>query len=80
MKNVSARELQREIRSILDRVEQGESVAITRRGHPIARLVPAKPARVEPWPNLDARVHDVIGSRRIAPAPSKQLLHDRGER
>jgi prevent-host-death family protein len=80
MKDVSVRELQREIKAILDRVERGESVAITRRGRPVARLVPAEPAGVEPWPDLAARARHVMGARRITPPPSRQLSDDRGER
>ena len=80
MKNVQVRELQREIKAILDRVERGESVEITRHGRPVARLIPAKPARPEPWPDLTARARSAMGRRRITPPLSRQLLDDRGER
>ncbi len=80
MRTVPVRELQREIRAILDRVEKGESVEITRRGRPVARLVPARPAQPEPWPDLAARARRVLGRRRITPPPSQQLSDDRGER
>lgn len=33
---------------LIDMVERGEEVAITRRGRPAARLVPAGPVRREP--------------------------------
>lgn len=80
MKAVPVRELQREIRSILDRVEKGESLEITRRGRPVARLVPARPTRVEAWPDLAARARKVLGPRHVTPPPSQQLVTDRGER
>lgn len=80
MKNVPARELQREIKSILDRVEKGESVQITRRGRPVARLVPTKPLRTQPWPDLAARANSVLKDRLIQPPPSRQLSDDRNER
>ena len=80
MKAVPVRELQREIRSILDRVEKGESLEITRRGRPVARLVPARPTRAEPWPDLAARARKVLGPRHVTPPPSQQLVTDRGER
>jgi len=80
MKNLSARELQRNIKTILDRVEGGESVEITRRGRPVARLVPAKSARAERWPDLAARARAVMGRRRITPPPSREITEDRGER
>ena len=80
VKQVTVRELQPEIRAILDRVERGESVEITRRRRPVARLVPAKPARPEPWPDLAARARRVMGRRKITPPASRQLSNDRGER
>lgn len=80
MKAVPVRELQREIRAILGRVEKGESLEITRRGRPVARLVPAKPTPAKAWPDLDARARKVLGRRRIAPPPSQQVVADRGER
>lgn len=80
MKAVPVRELQREIRAILDRVEHGESLEITRRGRPVARLVPAPRARAEAWPDLAARARKVLGSRRVSPAPSQQIATDRGQR
>lgn len=80
MSSVPVRELQREIKAILDRVEHGESVDITRRGRPIARLVPAQRPPAEPWPDLDARAQSVLGRRRVTPAPSRQISDDRGER
>jgi prevent-host-death family protein len=79
MKAVAVRELQREIRAILDRVESGESIQITRRGRLIARLVPATPAPTEPWPDVAARTRSAMGRRRITPPPSRQLSEDRGE-
>lgn len=80
MKVVPVRELQREIRAILDRVERGESIEITRWGRPIARLVPTAIAPEEPWPDLEARARKVLGTRRIEPPPSQQVVEDRGER
>jgi prevent-host-death family protein len=80
MKAVPVRELQREIRAILDRVEHGESLEITRRGRPVARLIPAKGVRAEAWPDLAARARKVLGSRRVSPSPSQQIATDRGER
>ena len=80
MKTVPIRELQRETRAILDRVEKGESLEITRRGRPVARLVPARAVRAEAGPGLAARAREVLGRRRVTPPPSQQLVADRGER
>jgi prevent-host-death family protein len=40
MHEVGTVEAKNKLRSLLDRVEQGEEILITRRGRPIARLVP----------------------------------------
>lgn len=43
MREVGAFEAKNRLGSLLDRVEQGEEIVITRRGKPVAKLVPANP-------------------------------------
>ena len=43
MREMGAFEAKNNFGHLLDRVEHGEEVVITRRGRPIARLVPAEP-------------------------------------
>lgn len=43
MAEVASRELRNNTRSVLDRVERGETVVITVDGRPVARLEPAEP-------------------------------------
>jgi len=43
MKEIGAFAAKNRLGTLLDRVEQGEEVVITRRGKPVARLVPARP-------------------------------------
>lgn len=38
--------------NVLDRVERGESIIITRDGKPVARLVPLDPASERPRPSV----------------------------
>ena len=45
MKIVSAFEAKTHFSQLLNKVAIGESITITRHGEPVARLVPAKPAR-----------------------------------
>jgi len=79
MRSFSVRELQQNIKQVMDRVEHGESVQVTRRRRPVARIVPvARPTAAEPWPDLDARAREALGSRVIDPPASQQLLDDRG--
>jgi prevent-host-death family protein len=79
--SVSVRELQQQLKDVLARVERGQPLAITRRKRVVAHLVPVQAtAEPEPWPDLEARCRAVFGRRRIVPAPSKQVLADRGDR
>ncbi|HMD62770.1 MAG TPA: type II toxin-antitoxin system prevent-host-death family antitoxin [Stellaceae bacterium] len=43
MREVGAFEAKNRLGALLDRVEQGEEIVITRRGKPVAKLVPAGP-------------------------------------
>lgn len=56
MREVQASEVQDRLPSLLDAVEQGETVVITRRGRPVARLVPATAAHREGVADAVARL------------------------
>ena len=80
MAQVSIRQLQQNLRDIVARVERGETVEVTKRRRPVARLVRSTgrpdPA---PWPDVNARARRVFGDRVIEPSPSQQIVDDRGE-
>jgi prevent-host-death family protein len=79
MKTVSVRELQQNIKSVIDRVERGEVVEVTRRGSVVARLAPARQAaKSVRWPDLERRARAVFGKRLVEPPPSEQVGQDRG--
>ena len=44
MREIGAFDAKNRLSALLDLVERGEEVVITRRGKPVARLVPASPA------------------------------------
>lgn len=46
-RSVGIRQLQQNARSILKRVSNGEVINVTKRGHPIARLVPCVPGGLD---------------------------------
>jgi prevent-host-death family protein len=50
--SVGAYEAKTHLAALLDRVEKGETLTITRNGRPVARLVPAGPPR--PMPQAEA--------------------------
>jgi len=68
----------RRLPELLDRVEQGEAVTITREGRPVATLKAVKPA-----PDLEARrtlVAEVAAARKTLPpigrAEIRAAIHD----
>ena len=70
MRNVGAYEAKTHLPRLLDRVSRGESLTITRRGRPVARLVPVESddcARQAARRILDRRV-------RLRRAPLAELL------
>jgi prevent-host-death family protein len=80
MTQVTVRELQQNIRRVLQRVEAGEVIEVTRRRRPVARLTATiDPRTPSPWPDLAARTRAVFGARTITPAPSRQVSADRGQ-
>ena len=78
---VSVRELQQNLKRVMARVERGETVEVTRRRRPVARLAPIRPSgAAAPWPDLEARTRSVFGTRMIAPSGSDLVREDRGVR
>ncbi len=55
---------------LLDRVRRGESVLITDRGHPVARLVPVVPLEGESDVWLERLERDGVIRRQLAPLPA----------
>lgn len=78
---VSIRELQQHLRRVMARVERGETVEVTRRRRPVARLAPVKSRHPEaPWPDLEARTRAVFGERVVIPGGTDAVMENRGER
>jgi prevent-host-death family protein len=79
--SVSIRELQQNLKRVLERVERGETVEVTRRQRPVAHLAPVQPSRpTAPWPDLSARRRAVFGDRVITPGGSDAVIDGRGDR
>lgn len=60
MKTIGVRELRQHASKYLEEVASGESIEITDRGHPIARLVPISS---DPWQDL-INAGEVVKARR----------------
>lgn len=52
--SVGAYEAKTHLAALLDRVERGESLTITRNGRPVARLVPVDAGAPRPMPRAEA--------------------------
>jgi prevent-host-death family protein len=77
---ISMRELQRNLKGVMTRVERGQVIEVTRRRRPIARIAPMRPiGPLAPWPDLEARARDVFGERMVAPGGSELVVKNRGE-
>lgn len=79
--SISIRELQQNLKRVMQRVERGQVVEVTRRRRPVARLAPLDgTGPVLPWPDLDARARAVFGDRLVSPGASEVVIEDRGDR
>jgi prevent-host-death family protein len=78
MRKVTVRELQQNIRRVMEQVERGETVEVTRRRRSVARLTPIRqPRQPVTWPDLAERARKVFGNRIVEPGAGEQLLADR---
>jgi prevent-host-death family protein len=79
---ISIRELQQNLKQVMQRVERGQVVEVTRHRRAVARLSPPaeKDRPASPWPDLDARARAVFGDRVIAPSGSEVVIAGRGDR
>lgn len=68
--SISVADAKSHLSEILDRVEAGDEVVITRRGKAIARLVSARPAKRKPLPPLA----DFRARMPLATTPADQLI------
>jgi len=79
--SISIRELQQNLKRVLERVERGQVIEVTRRRRPVARLAPMRSASpTSPWPDLEARVQAVFGDRIVTPGGSDAVSEGRGDR
>jgi prevent-host-death family protein len=79
--SVSVRELQQNLKAVMNRVERGETVEVTRHRRPVMRLTPVKlPAPAQPWPDLEARTRAIFGKRVLSTGGATVVIEGRGER
>ena len=81
MTTVTVRELQKNLKRALLRVERGETLQITRRRRAVANLSPAPRAdKPAPWPDLAARSEKILGRKKSSAGidASQLVIESRG--
>jgi prevent-host-death family protein len=79
MKTVGTFEAKTHLSALLERVERGEEITITRHGKAVARLVPASEVSRERLENTVARLKSFRRGRRLGDLSAKALI-DEGRR
>jgi len=74
MKTATITEAKNHLSALIDRVRHGESIVITDRGRPVARLVSALSGAAEDPEGRVARLERRGGLRRAATAPPRALI------
>lgn len=78
MRTATVRDLRNHYTSLLAWIGAGEEILITRRGKPVARLIPEKPSQPATvnWADSPAVTRDRTGERMLTVQESSDLLHD----
>ena len=74
MRQVGTFEAKNKLSALLDLVQAGEEIEITRNGKPIARLVPAKGRDVEKAKEAAAALRAIRAQARTGPESLKELV------
>ena len=80
MKTATIRQVRHDFGAVLKLVEDGEEIAITKRGHVVARLSPPlqqSPRKVK-MPDFAARMKRIFGDRVLPTTGAELLAFDRG--
>jgi prevent-host-death family protein len=80
MKTATVRDLRNHYTGLLSWIAAGEEIVITRRGKPLARLVPELPAKQKKvdWSKCPEVTRDRSGERVLSAKESLQLIKDAG--
>lgn len=80
MKTATLRQLRNETSTLLEWVESGETVIVTKRSKPILRLlpiVPEAPKGIE-YPDFSARQSAIFGDEELPETVAEMLAEERG--
>jgi len=80
MRTITVTELQRDLDHVLNLLDAGEEVQLTRKNRVVARVTPAEHDSTKiPWPDFAARARKAVGERKGKKA-SEIVIEDREER
>jgi prevent-host-death family protein len=80
MRRVTVRDLQHNLAELLDQVQSGQELVVTKRGKAVARIVPAQPSGPLVWPDSAARMKRLAVSDTSGPPASAVIDELRRER
>ena len=80
METINTRDLQHNLKIVLDQIEKGATIEIIRRRKRIARIIPLQQSLPpEPWPDLEKRLNSIYGNRKVTlPTTSETIYRERG--
>ena len=79
MRTATIRQMQHGLTAVLERVARGEEITITRRGVPVARLLPAAPAKKAKkpvWPDAMSRLNDRFRDGAAKGKPASEIVRE----
>jgi len=77
---ITAKRLHQETKAVLNQLERGESLVITRNGRAIGRIRPVKAAAAPRWHDLMAEVWRAQKAVKAAERVPNPVLHERQRR
>jgi antitoxin (DNA-binding transcriptional repressor) of toxin-antitoxin stability system len=80
MSIITAKELHQETKAVLNQLEQGESLLITRNGRTIGRIEPVGAAEPAAWPDIMAEVWRAQKSVKASDRVPNPVLQERQRR
>jgi antitoxin (DNA-binding transcriptional repressor) of toxin-antitoxin stability system len=80
MESVTVRELQKNLKGALERVQRGARLRVTRRNKVVAEIGPPRVSEpASPWPDLEARAKSVLGRRVLKRGAADEIIEARGD-
>ena len=76
MNTVSIREVHHNLASLIEKVQRGQEITITKRGAAVAKLVPAQPKRKKKlqWPDFEARMKRIFPDGPPPGKPASEII------